>query len=169
MINVWLYKANKTDNSSLDDLIAGWTKPFNKGTPPYSHAEIEKDGVCFSATLRDDSTGTRMELAEKVLRNIKRWHRYTKQFTPEEEQVMWDRALKILGRPYAKVCLVVSFLMPFGWLGTKIAIALNHWYCSMCVYYVITGKIIRISPRKLSRWLIKNGWIKISSGNNFVN
>ena len=163
MIKIWLYLASKADDKSMDDIIALWTKPWNKKTPPYSHVEWERTGGVgrwlFSSTLRGKWKGTRFAPAGKVLKHPERWHCLQKKFTMEEENEMTIRARNINHRPYAKAGVVLSFLLPFGWLGTGLAKLFNHWYCSMAVLYVITGKKKRISPRRLSKWALKNGFV----------
>ena len=160
MIKLHFYLADRADKESLDDLIAGWTKPFNKGTPPYSHVEFERDGMCVSATLRGKNKGVRMEKVSVVIRNLSRWHRYGKEFTNTEEKIMWIRAMKILGRPYARVGLVLSFISLLGWFGTWLSVKLNHWYCSMTVWYILTGEKKRVSPRRLVKWIKKMGFVR---------
>ena len=74
MIKIWAYLADKADDKTIDDIIAGYTQPFNRGTSPYSHVEIEfSDDRCFSATLRDKDGGTRFRRADQVLKNRERW------------------------------------------------------------------------------------------------
>ncbi len=96
-----------------------------------------------------------------MLKHPERWHCLQKKFTMEEENEMTIRARNINHRPYAKAGVVLSFLLPFGWLGTGLAKLFNHWYCSMAVLYVITGKKKRISPRRLSKWALKNAPVQM--------
>ena len=160
-IRLWFYLADKADDSSIDDIIAVWTQPFNKGTPPYSHVEIEfSDGWMFSSTLRGKSKGTRFALKEDIIKHRERWHCYSKEYPHKREQLMRQDARRLQGRPYAKAGVVLSFLLPFGYLGTAISRWLKHWYCSLVVFFLLIRKIRRISPRRLSEWAIKNGFVR---------
>ncbi len=172
-IKVHQYLASPDDQESLDDLIALLTAPLNSGTPPHSHSEVElprdvtgtlfrkQPTMLFSATLRGNSTGTRFAFPRNILKNKDRWDSYGKQFTEAEAAEMMYRALSIDGRPYFKIGIVLDFCTPFGILGAWLGRKLDQWYCSMAVYYVLTGIRKRISPRRLTRWMLKNGWVKL--------
>ena len=166
--------ASWDNEETLDDVIALWTEPFNRGTPPHSHSEIEllraplcpelyrrNPTFCFSATLRGIAEGTRFAYPSQVLKHLANWDSYGKQITAKESDIMLTRAVEISGRPYFKIGIVLDFALPFGILGGWLGKILDQWYCSMAVYYVITSKRKRISPRRLTKWLLKNGWTYI--------
>jgi len=161
LVYLHFYLADKTDDAHLDDLIAGWTKIFNRDTPSLSHAEWGHGKYCFSSTLRGDSKGVRVALATDILKNPDRWITLVQNYPGREIANMWRRIYKIEGRPYFKSGIVLHFLLPFGWLGDKIGKWLNHWYCSMACYFAIVGIRMRISPRRLYKWALKNNWKKV--------
>ena len=163
-IEVYQYLASWDDEESLDDLIALWTKLFNWNTPPHSHSEIKlrpigRQPTMFSSTLRGGAKGTRFADPKDVLKYSERWDCYRKKFTAFEAEEMYKRAVRIAHLKYFKIGLVLDFLTPVGILGAWLGKKLKQWYCSMAVYYVITGKRRRISPRKLTKWMLKNGWV----------
>jgi hypothetical protein len=162
-MKVHQYIASKADDESLDDIIATWTRPFTRNMPDHSHSELEFPwGMCISSTLRDDAKGVRWITAETLLRNAYRWDSYFKEFSKEDIAAMHKRALAITGKLYNKIGLVLDFTLPFGWLGGLIGGWLNQWYCSQAVYYILTGERKRISPRRLTRWMLENGWKKVA-------
>lgn len=159
LIRIWQYRADQQDGHRLDDVIAAWTGIFNPGADPYSHTEIELgDGMCFSSTTRDNAKGTRFEDAEVVLRNIERWDCYTKEVSRFEETQMFERARQINGRPYFYAGIFLDFFLPLGWLSNAAGRLLNQWYCSQAVWFVLTGKRERVSPKRLQAWIQKDGW-----------
>ncbi len=160
IVYLHFYLADKTDDAHLDDLIAGWTKIFNRGTPPLSHVEKQNGQFCFSATLRDESKGVRYALASEVLKHPDRWITLVNSFTLGEIDRMTRRERSILGRPYFKSGIVLHFLLPFGKLGDWIGKWLDHWYCSMACYYALLNPRMRISPRRLYKWALANGWVE---------
>jgi hypothetical protein len=165
-LHVGQYIARRRDGHLLDDSIAVATWIYNPFTPPHSHSEFRfSDRMCFSSTNRKDkdgnrSYGTRFLRAEQVFHNKDRWDLYEKNFTVEEEAVMRARAESINGRPYYFVGIFADFFLPFGWFSAWYGKKKNQWYCSQAVFYVITGKRKRISPRRLTKWMLKNGWKK---------
>jgi len=161
-IKILQYRADKQDEHWLDDAIAGWTRLFNKNTPPYSHSEIcFPGGLCFSASSRGGKkfVGTRFEDFEVVTRNKDRWDIYSKFFTEQEISIMLQRAKKISGKKYFFIGIFLDFFMPFGWLSQLIGKTLNQWYCSQAVYYCLKGRRTRVSPRRLTKWLMEDGFV----------
>ena len=165
IVKILQYRADKQDDHWLDDAIAWWTKLFNKGTPPYSHSEFcFENGMCFSSTTRNRSrhkkkfTGTRFEDYEIVTRNKKRWDEYYLEVTEEQENVMLERSKSIAGRRYYFAGIFLDFFLPFGLLSYIVGKWLNRWYCSQAVNFVRTGRRARVSPRRLSTWLLEDGW-----------
>jgi hypothetical protein len=161
-IKVLQYRADRQDGHILDDAISMWTKLFNWNTPPYSHSEILfSDGICFSSTTRSRGTGkkfigTRFEDVSIVMRNPKRWDVYEKKIANKDEQLMLKRAKSIGGLRYNFFGLS-GFFMPFGLIQSLLY--RNTWYCSQAVFYVLTGERKRISPRRLTTNLLKNGFV----------
>jgi hypothetical protein len=161
VIRIHLYRADRQDEHKLDDIIAGWTKLLNKDTPPYSHAEIQfPDGQCFSSTIRDGKSGTRFKHVTELLKNKHRWDTYYKKVAEWELKVYRSRAESINNRPYYISGLFLDFCLPFGWLSSAVGGALNRWYCSQAVWYVLTGVRRRVSPRRLCFWITKEWGFK---------
>ncbi len=154
------YIADRADDETLDDLIAGWTRLFNPKTPNVSHVELEENGICFSSTLRDKAKGVRFAKREVVLRNPNRWITLSKRFSVAEKNLICKRAKSIEGRPYYKVGIVLDYFMPFALISKVVGKWLNQWYCSMADYFALTGIRRRISPRRMYKWAIKNGWLR---------
>ena len=160
MIKVHQYKAGK-DGKWLDDAISIWSGLFNWGTPPYSHTEIELNGMCFSSATRGDGfVGTRFAAAGHVLRHPERWDTYAFDEAAHYMRECMERADEIAGQKYFYLGIALDYFLPLGWLGYFTGKGLKQWYCSQAVYYVLTGKRTRISPRRLTRWLLKNGFVK---------
>jgi hypothetical protein len=161
MIKVHQYKAGK-DGKWLDNAISGWTKLWNWNTPPYSHTEIEfSDGMCFSSATRGDGfVGTRFAEASHILRHPERWDSYILEH-PETlyEPSMREKAMSIAGQKYIYLGIALDYFLPLGWLGYFVGKHTRQWYCSQAVYYVLTGKRKRISPRRLTKWLLRNGFV----------
>ncbi len=161
-LRILQYRADLQDGHVHDDVVSAWTKLFNWNTPPYSHSEIEfSDGMCFSSTARKHKgktfCGTRFEDVFIVMRNPKRWDVYEKKIDNARERFMYARAKSIGGHKYAFVGIFFDFLLPFG-LISKLFLSKQRWYCSQAVYYVLTGKRKRISPRRLTKYILKNGF-----------
>jgi hypothetical protein len=163
-IKVLQYRADMQDGHLLDDAISAWTWIFNPKTPPYSHSEIcFSDGLCFSSTTRERGTGkkfvgTRFEDFEIVTRHKNRWDVYEKKVTTNQEKIMLVRAKGIGGRRYYFVGIFLDFFLPFGWISAFVGKWLNQWYCSQAVYYCLTGERKRISPRRLTNYLLRSGF-----------
>jgi len=174
MIKIHQYKAGK-DGKWLDDAISIWSGLFNWGTPPYSHTEIQLS-VCFaqqqpysrqyydkcfsSATRGDGFVGTRWADAAHILRHPERWDTYTFNESSHYLKACVERADEIAGQKYFYLGIALDYFLPLGWLGYFTGKGLKQWYCSQAIYYVLTGKRTRISPRRLTRWLLKNGFVK---------
>lgn len=160
-IKILQYRADKQDGHFLDDAIAWWSGIFNPKTPPHSHSELcFSTGVCFSSTTRGFATGTRFEMYDVVVRNMRRWDIYSKDISIEGQQKMLNRAIAINDRPYNYIGLILDFFLPFGLLGGLIGGSMKRWYCSQAVYYCLTGKRRRISPKRLTKWILKIGFRK---------
>ena len=156
-IEVYLYRDHK---DAVDKLIAGYTGlfPCNWGTAPYSHAAMGFEtsvGLIetFESTSRKDNgvNGTRWAMKDVLLRNPDRWDMYWKMVTPETSDKMRIRA-------NAETCKRYDWL---GIAGFALPVGINNkekWYCSEVVWYVLTGKIQRVSPRRLSKWIKKEGF-----------
>jgi len=162
-IIIWQYKASK-DGKFLDDIISIWTKPYNKNTPPYSHSEIEfvKVNLCFSAATRGDGKNrVRFEDRSKVLKHPERWDGYSCYFYEADVYEMFERALLKEGKKYYYVGIFLDFVMGFKhisiWFGKK----LDEWYCSLIVYFVLNNLRKRVSPRRLTRWIMEDGFVLI--------
>lgn len=158
------YRADKQDGHFLDDAIAGWTKIFNWKTPPYSHSELiflEK-GVCFSSATRGNFNGVRFALIEEVVwQHPERWDIYQKDFTSEQVEEIYKRAKSIEGCKYFYTGIFLDFFLPLGLIGHVVGDFENQWYCSQSVWYAITGDRKRVSPRRLTTWILNNGWTLI--------
>ena len=161
MIKIHQYKAGK-DGKWLDDAISIWSGLFNWGTPPYSHTEIQPyDNRCFSSATRGDGfVGTRWADAAHILRHPERWDTYTFDASAHYLRECVERADEIAGQKYFYLGVALDYFLPFGIAGKIVGRWTKQWYCSQAVYYVLTGKRTRISPRRLTRWLLKNGFIK---------
>lgn len=163
-IKILQYRADKQDSHWLDDAIAWWTKFFNRGTPPHSHSEIcFENGLCFSSATRNRGKrfiGTRFEDYEIVTRNKERWDEYCTYVSSKLELEMLLRARKIARRKYYFTGIFLDFFMPLGLISYFWGRLLNRWYCSQAVNYVRTGRRTRVSPRRLTRWILKDGWEK---------
>ena len=158
-IEVYLYRADR-DGRVVDNIISGYTGlfPCNWGTEPYSHAAMGMESSVglidtFESTSRKDngSNGTRWARKDVLLRNPERWDMYWMYVTP-------DRAGEMRARANAETC------KPYDWLGIAgfgSIIPINNkqkWYCSEVVWYVLTGKMCRVSPRNLSKRIKKLGF-----------
>lgn len=161
-IEILLYRADKQDKHKADDFIAAYTGlfPCNYGTRPYSHVEIGLQQSCgnvrcFSSTSRDyllGKNGTRWIDKPDLFENPDRWDVYYKMATPAGIELMEERANSIVGLLYDWLG-ILGFAFPFGILHDP-----YRWYCSEAVYYVLTGKRIRVSPRRLSKLIKKMGF-----------
>ena len=162
----------------LDMLISYWTAIWNWGTKGYSHAEWwEADtigdfevaipdpphkkyaGYCLTSTMRDKLDGVCKRKAEFVLRHPDRWDyceieiKYPRCLFVED---FWDA--KLTGNTGYDLWGILGFALPWGNVGAK-----DKYYCSELVgkALVVAGIIEdfqRVSPRRLSRWLIKKGY-----------
>jgi len=142
----------------LNASIAGYTWLFNINTEPSSHTEIVvfKDGKwqSFSSTNRDGASGTRWEDSYKVFKYPKRWSFYEKDCNEEEVEAIIERANEIIPAKYDWIGLL-GFFDPTGKLNN-----INKWYCSESVWYVLTGILTRVSPRRITTWIKKLGFEK---------
>lgn len=161
---IWQYKANKSNGKLHDEFTAAWTYPYNTETYPYSHSEFMfPDGTVFSSASRmggeENKIGVRFADPNIILRHVDRWDVYIKWVSLIEVIKYYRRAVAIEGRPYYWAGLVLDFTLPFGWTSNLVGEYLNHWYCSQSVWFVITGKRKRVSPRRLQTWSTKLGYI----------
>jgi len=144
------YRANW--KHPFGQLISLYTGLYNWGTPPYCHSEIcFSNSICFSAANRKDGfIGTRYIDYEILTRNKKRWDIYELWVPADKEERMIGRASRIINKGY-------DWLGIIGFFSPKNIQDKNKWYCSECVYYVYNEKNIRISPRRLTRWILRIG------------
>jgi hypothetical protein len=158
------YRADKQDGSFLDDGIAGWTAPFNPNTPPHSHSELLfSEGMCFSSASRGDhSHGTRWIDFELLTTNKDRWDVYYKEVDEDYDRACHERASDIVGRPYYYLGLFLDFFLPLDTIGHLVGDFTNHWYCSQSVWYCLQGERKRVSPRRLTKWILREGFKKIT-------
>lgn len=144
-IKIAFYKAQFA--SFTDMLISSWTWLWNPFTPPYSHCEIgflrDNEWWYFSSSIRDG--GTRWKHGNTLLRNPERWDIYTIKYKEDNVTRMIERANSINHKKY-DVLGILGFITVTGQvLNNK-----DRWYCSECVFYVLTGMWLkRISPRRL--------------------
>ena len=172
------YIAGK-DGKPMDNVISGWTRllPCNWfiKTKNHSHSEIGwkmidvlgdgKDGyLFFSAASRmggeGTKAGTRFIMASELFDHPERWDIYERDVNQSDVIDSFNRCWQEVGKPYDWFGVLLGFVSPgilASWLGRK------TWYCSEVVYYALTGKVKRISPRRLGWWLEKNGFKKIES------
>lgn len=159
------YIAKRNDGHFLDDVIAFYTGlfPINWGTPPHSHSEIcfLERNVCWSSTNRDDFTGTRFEISEKVFTNPDRWDFFKIELSNEQEECLYLFCKFHIGKKY-------DFLGIFGFAVFGIN-NINKFYCSEGVGFglaiILILKFHRIlSPRHLTKCLLKKGY-KLESYN----
>ncbi len=164
-------QARATWKHPIGQAISIYTALFNLGTPPHCHSEIcFSNNVCFSSanrsadkkfkrlklfTLQDRRIGTRLISYDVLTRNKERWDIYELWVTMEKEGMVWHRAIDILYKPY-------DWLGIIGFFSPKNIQDKNKWYCSEAVYYVYNNKNIRISPRRLTRWIKRIGGKLIS-------
>ena len=162
----------------LDMFISYWTAIWNWGTKGYSHAEWwEADcagdftvatfspmfwqyaGKCYTSTIRDKYDGVTKRKANFVLRHPDRWDyceieiKYPRCLFVED---FWDA--KLTSNTGYDLWGILGFALPWGNVGAK-----DKYYCSEVVgkALVVAGVIKdfqRVSPRRLSRWLIKAGY-----------
>jgi len=160
-IRLYQYRADKQDNHKIDDIIAWWTGIWNPGTPPYSHSECgfnmailnePLDWLMFSSTTRGKWKGVRFAKEEKVLIHPERWDIYECKVEYWRRNEILRRCRSIEGLPYDWPEVILGYIEPIGWLHSK-----NKWSCSAAVHYVLTGKRIRVSPRRLLKKLKQAG------------
>ena len=162
-IAVLAYRADKQDGHILDDAIAITTRPLNPNTPPHSHSELLfPEGMCFSSATRGQlKPGTRWLEFETVTKHPERWDVYYKNVTLDDLREYKNRATKILDRPYNFAGLFLDFFLPLDTIGHIWGDFSNSWYCSQAVWYCLSGKRKRVSPRRLTTWILKEGFEKI--------
>ncbi len=185
-IRIIFYKARIGDKHWLDDAISLWTGIFNMGTGPYSHVElwvpgdviphgiqfcnpvrctrklepIDYYGTCYTSTMRGDAKGVVKRPASKVLKNPKRWD-YCELGVEEEDYNRMIRPADNLikhGKGYD-----FRAIASFFWF--RRVHEDDKWICSELVYLlliwcrVFKGEVLCPSPRRLSRWLTKRGYV----------
>jgi hypothetical protein len=155
------YVANRKDGKFLDDAIANWTKLFNWSTPRYSHSELifVDKGLCFSSATRGNFTGVRFAPIEEIIwQHPDRWDIFEKEFSPVVIGNIFAMAKTIEGCKYFYTGLFLDFFLPLDTIGHVVGDYSNQWYCSQSVWYALTGERARVSPRRLTTWLLKDGW-----------
>ena len=162
-IEVYLYKSQKPWQRLADRVISSYTGifPCNCGTEPYSHAAMGLEDSIFniitiestSRKTADGSDGVRGSTKDVLLRNPERWDMLWTYVTPNQLRGMRARADMQNGKPYDWLG-IAGFAMPVN-IQKK-----DKWYCSELVWYILTGKISRVSPRHLSKWIKKLGFQK---------
>ena len=162
-IEVYLYKSQKPWRRFTDTVISKYTGlfPCNYGTEPYSHAAMGlEDSIFYMATIESTSRktitgedGVRWSTKDVLLRNPERWDMFYTYVTPNQHRGMRARADKQTGKPY-------DWRGIFGFAVPVNVQDKDKWYCSELVWYVLTGKIKRVSPRHLSKWIKKIGFQK---------
>ena len=175
------YRADFDDDYKADDIIARYTRLFNPDLPDHSHSEIgfwiNHRLIFFSATGQkfvdpvtgEERTGTRWIAAEDLLKNPERWDLYAKVFDFFKIRRMLERANKECNKPYdwtgiggfAFFDMTRLRLQLQKWITKKID-TLRAWYCSRVSHFVETGKIIRVSPKRRTAWLLKNKWVHVN-------
>lgn len=170
------YRADKQDNSKLDDRIAWWGGIWNPGTEPYSHSEIwwpDDDGKwyahgasapnaykghCFTSTMRGENNGTVIRPASEVLKNPKRWD-YT-EIEVEDDfanmAIAQTRTAVRNNQGYDKPA-ILSFFWPwrFGSKYKSICSEVSKRFMMWC--NIVDNDKIE-SPRRWSRTLTRLGY-----------
>jgi len=101
---------------SISSWIAFWTRG------PYSHTEIQfSDGICFSSTTRDDSTGVRFKYIDI---NWERWDALEIIMPLDHEAEIKSWCNTQVGKKYDFWGLF-GFTIPFIVIQDP-----NSWYCS---------------------------------------
>ena len=181
---VLFYKSKVGDGKWIDNAISLWTMFFNWGTKNYSHCEVwlpdengefqEPDwdegkysfvGQCFTSTMRDKIDGTVIRPASEVLKHHERWD-YCEGEAEDadyENAVAWAYAKVAENEGYGKRT-IGRFFMPI-WLfkllrleeeNKDICSEVAEMFCIIAKW--ICEKLFR-SPRRLSRKLIKKGYV----------
>jgi hypothetical protein len=179
IVKIYQYKAGP-DGKWLDDAISIWTKPFNWNTPNYSHSEIafpysdeladwvnanqkmdmylpliKGEDIFFSSTMRQNNNGTRFASSSEILTHPERWDKYVKDYPEEEVLKMIERAKSIINHKYFLAGIFFDFLIPFRTISQYVSDKFDEWYCSMSVWYTLIGERRRVSPRRLTPWILK--------------
>ena len=160
-IEIYLYRSESYWQRLADWCISTYTGlfPCNWGTKPYSHAAIGLESSvglieAFESTSRklpDGTNGTRWSTRYELLRNPERWDVYWEYTTKLVVEEMRQRANAETCKPYDWLG-IAGFTCPLP-VNSK-----SKWYCSEVVWYVLTGKIKRVSPRRLSKLIKKMGF-----------
>jgi len=142
---------------------ADWIKKNCNLIIPVGH------NICFSSTMRDGAKGVRFADFDVVTRNKHRWDLYAEELTVTEMDIKFDRACKIVGRPYFVIGLLLDFGLPTGGTGWLVGWVLQQWYCSQACMYVDTSRRIRQSPARRTIWMKQQGYIDLGNlGENII-
>lgn len=151
--------------------MIGWLAENVPGFPArwnYDKREwtLTRDGVLFfSAASRmggeGSKPGTRFIMADSLLDHPERWNILGKRETPFECWRSFMACFIEVGKAYDWYG-ILGFGVPVSVLLSRLGRKI--WYCSEVVFYSITGKIKRISPRRLGAWLETNGWDRLGDG-----
>jgi hypothetical protein len=183
-IRILCYKAKIGDKHWMDDAISLYTGIFNWGTGPYSHVElwVPKEaplcqqfsytnnihplttkyyGHCYTSTMRGDTKGVVKRPASEVLKHPERWD-YC------EIEVGENAYERMIARADYRVEINEGYdfkaIASFFWY--KRIHDMAKWICSEFVWWLLWNLEIFSgtptlcpSPRRLSRWLTKKGYV----------
>ena len=168
------YRAAK-DKHWLDNGISTWTKIFNWGTGPYSHAEIwwpdegefkehafvddEYIGECFTSTMRGKDNGTVIRPAREVLKHPERWD-YIEREVPDDiarEAIHNARVAARNNQGYDKAC-IAGFFLPWR-IRSKDKDICSEIAQKFLVWIKIFPKYKVWSPRRLSKRSVSKGGV----------
>ncbi len=185
-IRILFYKARIGDKHWLDDAISLWTGIFNWGTGPYAHVEPwESDkngefggvkaigkynpedahqtlfkGTCVTATMRPPSKGVVSRPANVVLRNPERWDYCEIEVKDSVYEGGWNYLKARVGKKIKYAFkTIASYFLPFRIHVEDADICSELAYDALVVWQIFTKKNKCPSPRRLSRWLTKRGYV----------
>ena len=171
-VRFYFHRSRFGDGHKAGQFIVFWSRLFNWGkTEPYDHVEVgieRPDGkfVCYSSTSRGECNGPRNIMEDNLLVHPERWDIYEKEYSATLVFAMTHRAWTILEQSppgkYDWIGIIFGFSLPFGLIQRP-----EDWYCSEYCLKIVWDAIKRISPIRLSRKAIKEGFklIKKEEGN----
>jgi hypothetical protein len=178
-IRILFYRARIGDKKWLDDAISLWTGIFNWGTGPYSHVELQVPdenglfedyltecsdasyhGDCYTSTMRGDAKGVCKRPASEILKNPKRWD-YCEIEIPDS---LFEGGINyIMARIGQKIKYafrtIASFFLPVRIHSKLEDICSELIYDVLVIWHIFKKKNKCPSPRRLSRWLTKRGYV----------
>lgn len=185
-IRILFHKAQFNLKHPLGDAIAFYTGLFNWGTGPYDHAELwtpDKHGNfggvkpigkrnpeashqtlwkgdCSTSTMRGDAKGVCKRPASEILKNPKRWD-YCEIEIPDS---IYEGGINyIMARIGRKIKYafktIASFFLPIRIHSKLEDICSELIYDVLVIWRIFKKKNKCPSPRRLSRWLTKKGYV----------